>query len=529
MIWCLRSRKGARPSVLGFAVGILVAALTVAPGVAHGAEPQFKFSGSTTTKAYYQTLLRVSNSTTLSLTGDLAGWGISGSAVISGANWGVPEDSVMIGPWGEYLEKWGVRAGRGAMSLQLGDATIPALSGLYLGGRSLYGAVGSGGMKLGSTSSATATGFWGVNAVSSGLSVRSYKVWGGSLDLGLGRNLGTSLGYLHASREAVALGVGGVQAWLNVGSLNLSGEAVLSHDEDADTRGWTALGGAHTPALGGRLSASAQYTSPEFRSLNSIVNGKAGGIAEFTGTWSGNVLRAGPGAPGVDLSVAARYGADNVDGSLPFTTAKRLLETSVGLRTPWLPVLKAKYTLGDEKSNDGPSPSRDRLSRVLSLDAMAPLTLGGLKLDLAARAARTATENRVNGAVDTIDVLSVGGATVVGEASVSLKADISQTTPKPEGSRKREAELGFTLGMPLWTKSLSGTLELKVGDYRQYAPDGALSSQRDSLDAGLSLRYVPKPQIEAKAKYRQSWRFADGSVSNYTFDHWVEGEFTYRF
>ncbi|MCR4424569.1 MAG: hypothetical protein NUW23_00015 [Firmicutes bacterium] len=510
---------------------VITAALPLPVGAESGlAGAKFKFSGSSTFKAYYTSTLRVANSTNLSLDGDILGWRFGLSTVLSGRNYGIPSNAIVIGPWGEFVEKWSARAVRGATAIQLGDTSIPVLSSQLLAGRSLYGAMATTGARLGPQSSATATGFYGINAVSSGLGASSHRVWGGAVDLGLGRNFGMSLGYLDAERENVDLSLGSGQAWMSLGRLRLSGEVAFSEDHITDARGESIVVGAYAPMLGGRVSASALYTSPDFKSLNSLAAGKEGGIGEISGGWSGALIRPRGVGPSADAGVAVKYATDNIDGSLAHTTGRAVVDTTLTLRRLLVPLIQLKYAFSAEQSDDLPDPTTSLKSQAMSVDVAAPLKLGDLSIDLSGRASRTESLNEVTGGGSTIDIVALAGATMLGQTAVRFTASHNQVLSKLDGVRKTGLEASVSLGSPIIKSRLSGALDLKFTDSRSYDPgSGDTASQSDGLDVTLGLNYIPRAGIDTKLRYKQNWVFADGDLSEPSLDHWIEGELTYRF
>ena len=257
-------------------IAILVAMFGISLPAMCAEQPKWSISGDSLFKVYWQTTLRVANETNLVAGGGLGPLYLEGRVRLTGSTWGIPDDAIVVGPWGERLDKWTVSARAGSLSLQLGDTTVPVLSGLYLAGRSLYGGVATWGGRLGA-STGTATGFYGVNTVSSGRSISSHKLAGGAAELSLSRNLGLVVQGMRATKDQFGLDMGGARAWIRMGTASLNAEVVASRSGSSDDLGWVALAGAQTQLFGGMLSVSGQYTAADFASLNSAAAGKAGG------------------------------------------------------------------------------------------------------------------------------------------------------------------------------------------------------------------------------------------------------------
>lgn len=507
-------------------ITVLVAMLGICMPAICAEQPQWKFSGDSLFKIYWQSTLRIANETDLSAAGMLGPIRLEGRARLTGSNWGIPPDAIVVGPWGERLDKWSVSAGMGGLSLQAGDTTVPVLSGLYLAGRSLYGAVVNAGGRLGSAVG-TATGFYGVNAVSSGLSISTHKIGGAAAELSLSRNLGLTVQGMRALKGQFKLDVGGATAQLKAGPFNLNAEVAASCEHSSEDTGWTVIAGAQTSAMGGSLTLNGQYTSADFMTLNSAVLGTAGGLAEASATWSGSIWRGAKGA-NLHLGITGRLATDNVDGSLDSRTAKQAGEGTLTFRTGAGWVLKAKYVLAHEGSDEAPSPLRDKTNRVASLEATVPLTLAGNPVDVATRGSRATNVDNVSGGTDVLDTLALTGRATVGKTLIAAGAGWSQSVKS--GSRKQNAEATLSLARPIIDGLLESGIDAKLTDSREFkSGSGDVNSAKDTLDAALWLKYSPRPWIEALAKLRANWGWYKPDTSMSYSDRYLEGQVRFRF
>lgn len=506
-------------------IAILVMIFGVSTPAMCAEQPKWSLSGDSLFKVYWQTTLRVANETNLSTGGMLGPLHLEGRVRLTGSTWGIPDDAIVIGPWGERLDKWTVSARSGSLSVQLGDTTVPVLSGLYLAGRSVYGGVATWGGRLG-TSTGTATGFYGMNTVSSGLSISSHKVAGGAAELSLSRNLGLVVQGMRATRDQFQLDMGGARTWIKMGPVNLNAEVVASKSGSSEDLGWVALAGAQTQVAGGILSLSGQYTSADFASLNAAAAGKAGGIAEATAAWAGTVWRSEKGASAY-VGIIGKLAADNMDGSLAARTSKQSGEGTLTLRSgAWL--VQGRYMLAHEGS-EGDPPARDKTSRAGSVEAAVPLKLGLAVLDTSLRGSRSATVDEVLGTQDVLDTITLAGYTLIGQTSLTTSAGWSQNV-KSSGDRKRNMELAVSLSRPVIDKLLQAGLDAKATDARSFEPGSSeVKSLKDALEAALWLRYTPRPWLEAMAKVRGMWGWYGPDPKSTDFDRYLEGQLRLRF
>jgi len=518
-----RMRTSVNPR-LAAVIAILVAIFGMSVPAMCAEQPKWSLTGDSLFKVYWQTTLRVANETNLAASGGLGPLYLEGRVRLTGSTWGIPDDAIVIGPWGERLEKWTVSARAGSYSLQLGDTNVPVLSGLYLAGRSLYGGVATAGGRLG-TSTGTATGFYGMNTVSSGLSISSHKLAGGAAELSLGQNVGLVAQGMRATKDQFQLDMGGARTWIKMGPVNLNAEVVASKSGSSEDLGWVALAGAQTQVFGGMLSVSGQYTAADFASLNSAAAGKAGGVAEGTAAWSGTVWRNEKGA-NAHLGITGKLAADNMDGSLPARTAKQSGEGTLTLRGgAWL--VKGRYSLAHEGSDENP-PKRDKVSRVASLEASAPLRLGKAVLDTGLRGSRSTTVDDVSGSRDVLDTIALTSRTLIGQMSCAANAGWSQSV-KSAGDRKRDLEFTLSLSRPVVDKLQAG-MDAKAVDSRSFEPNsGELKSLKDALEAALWVKYTPRPWLEALAKVKGMWGWYGPEPESTDFDRYLEGQLRLRF
>ena len=518
-----RMRTSVNPR-LAAVIAILIVTLGVSVPAMCAEQPKWSISGDSLFKVYWQTTLRVANETNLAAGGMLGPLSLEGRLRLTGSTWGIPDDAIVIGPWGERLEKWTVSARAGSYSLQLGDTNVPVLSGLYLAGRSLYGGVATAGGRLG-TSTGTATGFYGMNTVSSGLSISSHKLAGGAAELSLGQNVGLVAQGMRATKDQFQLDMGGARTWIKMGPVNLNAEVVASKSGSSEDLGWVALAGAQTQVFGGMLSVSGQYTAADFASLNSAAAGKAGGIAEGTAAWSGTVWKGDKGA-NAHLGITGKLAADNIDGSLDARTSKQSGEGTLTLRSgAWL--IKGRYSLAHEGSDENP-PKRDKVSRVASLEASAPLRLGKAVLDTGLRGSRSTTVDDVSGSRDVLDTIALTSRTLIGQMSCAANAGWSQSV-KSAGDRKRDLEFTLSLSRPVVDKLQAG-MDAKAVDSRSFEPNsGELKSLKDALEAALWVKYTPRPWLEALAKVKGMWGWYGPEPKTTDFDRYLEGQLRLRF
>lgn len=509
---------------LAAVIAILIVTLGVSVPAMCAEQPKWSISGDSLFKVYWQTTLRVANETNLAAGGMLGPLSLEGRLRLTGSTWGIPDDAIVIGPWGERLEKWTVSARAGSYSLQLGDTNVPVLSGLYLAGRSLYGGLATAGGKLG-TVTGTATGFYGMNTVSSGLSISSHKLAGGAAELSLSRNLGLVVQGMRATKDQFQLDMGGARTWIKMGPVNLNAEVVASKSGSSEDLGWVALAGAQTQVFGGMLSVSGQYTAADFVSLNSAAAGKAGGIAEGTAAWSGTVWKGDKGA-NAHLGITGKLAADNIDGSLDARTSKQSGEGTLTLRSgAWL--VKGRYSLAHEGSDENP-PKRDKVSRVASLEAAVPLKLGTSVLDTGLRGSRSTTVDDVSGSRDVLDTIALTGRTLIGQTSFAANAGWSQSV-KSAGDRKRDLEFTLSLSRPVVDKLQAG-LDAKAVDSRSFEPNSSeIKSLKDALEAALWVKYTPRPWLEALAKVKGMWGWYGPEPKTTDFDRYLEGQLRLRF
>ncbi len=517
--------RASTKAVLTAVVAVLAAITGICAPATCAEQPQWKLSGDSLFKVYWQTTLRVANETNLIAGGVLGPLNLEGRLRLTGSTWGIPSDAIVIGPWGERLDKWTVSARGGSLSLQLGDTTLPVLSGLYLAGRSLYGGVATAGGKLGSASG-TVTGFYGMNTVSSGLSISTHKLAGGAAEASFGRNVGLAVQGMRATKGQFQLDMGGVRSWLRLGPVNVNAEVAASRTGSSSDLGWVVLAGANTQLFGGTLSVAGQYTDADFLSLNSAVSGKAGGIAEATAAWSGSVWR-GKNGDNAHLGITGRLAADNMDHSLAARISKQAGEGTLTIKTgAWL--VKGRYTLAHEGSDEEP-PARDRTSYVASLEAAVPLRLGANTLDATVRGSRNTSVDKVLGTTDVLDTLAAAGRTAIGKTSCAANLAWSQSA-KPAGARKRDLECTLSLSRPIIDELLQAGVDAKAVDSRTYEPDsGEIQSLKDALEAALWLKYTPRPWVEAVAKVKGLWGFSGPDPEKKDFDRYLEGQVRFRF
>lgn len=489
---------------------------------------EWKYGGDSMFKLYYQAVPRVSNTTNLSLSGKIGPVGVRGQVKLEGASWGIPSDAWGLGSWGEWVERWNVALRAPSLSLQLGDTYIPTLSGLYLAGRSLHGGVGSAWGKVGGATG-TATGFYGVNAVRSGLSISSFRVKGGSVEASLGRNVGLSVMGLAAERDGFDIGMGGVQVWAGVGPVSLSGEFAASKDNLADRMGYTALLGARMPAAGGRLSLSGQYTGESFLSLNSAVRGKAGGNAEASASWAGNILRTSGGHT-LSLVVVGGLAADNIDASAGVRNMKDSAEGQLTLVSGQDQLVRGRYVISHEKSGEEPDPSRMKTNHVASIESAFPVKLGANFVDIGARASRSITVNHIDRLRDTLSILAVSAGGSIGQTKCTVKAGWSRSVKDATGAEKRDFEASLALSRPVFKDVLTAGFDASAVDSRAFSEASSEEpSVKDTLKAGLWLRYVPKPWVEATVTGKASWGWRGEDREPQCSDKWLEGELRFRF
>jgi hypothetical protein len=362
----------------------------------------------------------------------------------------------------------------------------------------------------------TAAGFCGMNTVSSGLSISSYKLADEAAELSLSRNLGLVVQGMRAAKDQFRLDMGGARTWIRMGPVGLNAEVVASRSGSSEDLGWVALAGAHTQVAGGMLSISGQYTTADFRSLNSAVAGKSGGIAEATAAWSGTVWRGEKGAN-------AHLG---ITGKLAARTSKQSGEGTLTLRSgSWL--VRGRYTL-DHEGSDENTPVRDKTSRVASLEAAVPLKLGPSVLDMGFRGSRSTTRDDVSGSTDVLDTIALTGRTLIGQMSCAANAGWSQSA-RSAGDRKRDLEFTLSLSRPVVDKLQAG-LDAKVTDSRSFEPDsGEVKSLKDALEAALWLKYTPRPWLEAIAKVKGMLGWYGLEPKTTDFDRYLEGQLRLRF
>jgi hypothetical protein len=524
-----KPRHASRFHSLTVAIALAVMGLLCLPssGV-RASEGQWKYGGNSTFKVYWQNTLRVENTTNLSILGNVGLLKVGAKAKVSGASWGIPSNALILGPWGEWIERWSLTLQAPAASLQVGDTYIPTMSGLYLAGRSLYGGVGSAWGTLGRVSG-TVTGFYGTNAVSSGLSMSSYLVRGGSIDAGVGKQIGLSLRGLSGERDGFDVHMGGAQIWAVLGPFDVTGELVGSKDNLAEKRGYTALAGARFSAFGGTMSLTSQYTSEEFVSLSPAVSGKAGGTTETSASWSGNVMRSS-GGHAVRFAVTGTFAADNMDGSEPAQNVKSSAEAQLTLIARQGQLVKGKYVVSHENSDDEPSLSYTRTNHVASIESAFPVKMGQSTVDVGARAMRSIAIDHVGELSDTLSILSVSGAGSIGEGKYAAKAGWSQSIRDIAGPKKRDLEASLSLSHPILNASLTGGLDAIAYDSRTFALGCAEpESVKDTIKAGLWLRYTPKPWIEAMAATKATWVWRGAELDPQGSDRWIEGEIKLRF
>ena len=371
----------------------------------------------------------------------------------------------------------------------------------------------------------TAAGFCGMNTVSSGLSISSYKLADEAAELSLSRNLGLVVQGMRAAKDQFRLDMGGARTWIRMGPVGLNAEVVASRSGSSEDLGWVALAGAQTQVAGGMFSVSGQYTTADFRSLNSAVAGKSGGIAEATAAWSGTVWRGEKGA-NAHLGITGKLAADNVDGSLAARTSKQSGEGTLTLRSgAWL--VRGRYTL-DHEGSDGNPPVRDKTSRVASFEAAVPLRLGPSVLDMGLRGSRSTTRDDVSGSTDVLDTIALTGRALIGQMSCAANAGWSQSA-KSAGDRKRDLEFTLSLSRPVIDKLQAG-LDAKVTDSRSFEPDsGEVKSLKDALEAALWLKYTPRPWLEAIAKVKGMLGWYGLEPKTTDFDRYLEGQLRLRF
>lgn len=520
-----RPQRATRMGLMAAYVAVMLGIVVLMSGPV-GAE-NWQYGGDSTFKIYWQAVPRVANSTELHLSGNVGSFGVAAQAKLSGASWGIPSDAWRLGPWGEWMERWNVSLRAPAASLQLGDTSIPTMSGLYLSGRSLYGGVGSvWGRFCGTT--ATATGFYGRNAVSSGLSITSFAVKGGSVEASLGSNLGLSVMGLAAERDGFDIGVGGAQVWVGLGPVKISGELAASRDNISDETGYTALSGARIPAFGGTLSLSGQYTSEDFVSLNSAVWGKAGGNAEVSASWAGNILCTSEGHR-LSLVVVGGLASDNIDGSARVRNVRESAEGQLTLVTGQGQLVRGKYVISHEESDEEPSPSRMKTNHVVSLESVFPLKLGDSTVDVGARTARSVTINHVDQCKDYLNTLAATAGGSIGETRCTVKAGWSQSIKDAAGTDKRDLEASLALSRPIVRDLLSAGFDASAVDSRTFSEGSGLEGVKDTVKSGLWLRYTPKPWLEAEVAGKTSWAWKGADREPQGSEKWLEGELRLRF
>lgn len=522
-------RHPSRPCSLTVAcIAIVIGLLCLLSSGVGADEGKWRYGGDSTFKVYWQNTFRVENDTNLSLFGSVGLLRVGAKAKVSGASWGIPNDALILGPWGEWIERWSLALQAPAASLQLGDTYIPTMSGLYLAGRSLYGGVGSVWGSLGSISG-TVTGFCGTNAVSSGLNISSHHVRGGSVDASVGRKIGLSLRGLSGERDGFDADMGGAKIWAALGSIDVTGEFVGSKNNLAEEMGYAALVGARVPAFGGMMSLSSQYTSEEFISLNPAASGKAGGNAETSASWSGDVARSSGGHT-LRLAVTGTFAADNMDGLETAQNVKRSAEAHLTLIARQGQLIKAKCVMSTENSDEEPTPSHMKTNHVASIESAFPVRIGQSTVDVGARAMRSIAIDHVGQLHDTLSILAVSGDGSIGEAKYAAKAGWSQSIRDTTGFEKRDLEASFSLSYPILKGLLAGGLDMKAYDSRTFSAVCAEPENvRDTVKTGLWLRYTPNPWIEAVVATKATWVWRGAELDVQGSGKWMEGEIKLRF
>lgn len=508
-------------------LGVLAATLWGGGGAACAATPQWKWGGDSQFKVYWQSTLRVANETNLFASGMLGPLRIEGRARLIGGTWGIPDGAIIIGPWGEKLEKWTVSAGMGGLSLQVGDTTVPVLSGLYLSGRSIRGAVATAGGKLGNMFG-TSTSFYGMNAVTSGLMLRTHTIAGGAVELDVSRDLGVALQGMTASKDGFHLDMAGAKMWLKAGAIRTDAEIAVSHDRSEQDAGFAAIAGAHAQALGGNLSLAVQYTSPDFVTLNSAAMGRAGGMADLSASWSGSVWKGSNGAA-VQLGITGGLTADNMDGSQSARMMKKSGEASLALKTGGGWLVKTKYLLAHEGSSGSPEVGRSKTNQAASLEAVVPMKLGGTAADVAAKASYTRGTDNVSGSTDALSAVSISGITTMGATSCTAGVAWSQSS-KSAGLRKNDLEAKLSLSRPLIEDLLKAGLDAKATDSRSFQPGSSeATALKHSAETAVWLKYAPRPWAEATTKLKACWAWGSSDPDKVKVDSYMEGQVTMRF
>lgn len=518
-----------RPCALMIACAAVVLALCCLLSSGVGAdEGQWKYGGDSTFKIYWQNALRVENTTNLSLFGNAGPLRVGANARISGASWGIPDDALILGPWGEWIDRWSLSLQAPVASLQLGDTYIPTMSGLYLAGRSLYGGVGSAWGGMGRISG-TMTGFYGAHAVSSGLSMSSYRVWGGSIDASVGRKIGLSLRGLSGERDGFDVDMGGAQIWASPGPLHVTGEFVGSRNNVAEEAGYAVQAGARTSALGGTLSLSGQYTSDEFRSINPAASGRAGGNAEASASWSGDVARSSAGHR-MRLVLTGTFAADNIDGSEPAQNVKRSAEAQLTLIARQGQLMRGKYVVTHEESDEKPTPGHMKTNHAASIESAFPVRIGQSTVDVGTRAMRSIAIDHVGRLRNTLSIFALSGTGSMGETRCSARMGWSHSTRDPAGVEKRDLEASLSLSRPIFRALLTGGLDATAYDSRTFSGGCAEpESVKDTVKAGLWLSYTPRLWIEVVAATRATWVWRGSELDLQCSDRWIEGEAKLKF
>lgn len=497
-------------------------------GEARAHEGQWKYGGSSAFKVYWQNALRIDNSTSLYIFGTTGPLRVGVQAKVLAANWGIPGEALMLGPLGEWTERWSVSLQAPTASLQLGDVYIPTMSGLYLAGRSLHGGVGSVWGSAGGVSG-TVTGFCGTNAVSSGFTVNSYQVSGGSAEASFGRKIGLSLRGLSGERDGFDVDLVGARIWAALGNADITGELVGSRNNPVGESGYTALAGARVPACGGVLSLSGKYASDEFVSLNPAVSGSKGGNAETSISWSGDVLRSSAGHA-MRFAVTGTLAADNMDGSAPVQNVERSAESQVTLVSGRGQLIEGKYTVLHWESDEEPAPNYIKTKHVASIESAFPVKMGPGTVDVGTRAIHSVVIDHVGRFRDALDLLSMSGAGSIGETEYVVKAGWSRSVRDTAGYEKRDLEASLSLSRPIAAGLFIGGLNATAYDSRAFgAGDAEPESVKDALKVRVWLRYASKPWMEAAigANATRAWKGPE--MAPHDLDCFIQGELKVRF
>jgi len=100
-------------------------------------------------------------------------------------------------------------------------------------------------------------------------------------------------------------------------------------------------------------------------------SGKAGGNAEASASWAGNILRTSGGHT-LSLVVVGGLAADNIDASAGVRNMKDSAEGQLTLVSGQDQLVRGRYVISHEKSGEEPDPSRMKTNHVASIESAFP-------------------------------------------------------------------------------------------------------------------------------------------------------------